>query len=119
MRFSLRSLFGVMTYAVIIAAIVVGFISWVRNLYYVQVRTVTAVLAEYPEIDRVWIGTNDDVSLEVQELYFSVVGEPNLSFGVYGIDGASKSTIRQKLDDALREKRPKKRPTHVYRLLRD
>jgi hypothetical protein len=71
------------------------------------------VLAEYPEIDRVWLMTNDDVELEVEAVYISVVGQPGLTFGFGGIDGASKSEIREHLDRALLEKRPIQRPNYV------
>lgn len=86
--------------------------------YYVQLRTVNSVLAEFPEIDKVWLCTNDDVTLEVEGLWFSTLDQPEAVFEIgYGIDGASKSTIRTRLRKALRERRPVTLPAHArYRL---
>jgi hypothetical protein len=109
MRFSLRSMFVIVT----LAAMICGLIAWLRGQHYVQLRTVNSVLAEYPEIGNVWLITNDDVTLEVEHLYFSTIDQPGVTYGIYGIDGASKSEIRKRLDDALRERRPVARPGYA------
>jgi len=109
MRFSIRTLFVFVT----LIALIAGVIGWVRNLYYVQLRAVNSVLAEYPQIDKVWLCTNDDVTLEVEQLYFSTVDQPELTFGIDGIDGASKSEIRKRLQHALQERRPVTRPYYA------
>jgi hypothetical protein len=109
MRFRLRSLFVVMT----IVAIPCGIVAWVRSLYYVQVRTLDSVLADFPEIGRVWLSTNDDVTLEVEQVYFSIVNQPELTYGIEETDGASKSEICTLLERALQERRPVKLPAHV------
>jgi hypothetical protein len=109
MRFSLRSLFIVMTFVAVIGGVTL----LVRSFYYVQLRRVNTVLAEHPEICMVWLCTNDDVTLEIEEMYFSTVDQPEVTFGIDGIDGASKSEIRRRLEDALREKRPVTRPNYA------
>ena len=98
-----------------IVAMIVGFAVWIGNPYYVQMRRVNAVLAEFPEIRKVWLCTNDDVTLEVEKLYFSTVDRPEVTFGIDGIDGASRSEIRKRLKDALRERRPVTRPNYATR----
>lgn len=86
--------------------------------YYVQLHTVDSVLAEFPEIDKVWLCTNDDVTLEVEGLWFSTFDEPGAVFEIeHGIDGASESQIRKWLRQALLDRRPVKLPAHAkYRL---
>jgi hypothetical protein len=113
MRFGLRSLFA----AIALVAMICGLFAWVRGLYYVQLRRVDAVLADYPAINKVWLCTNDDVTLEVEQLYFSTIDQPQLILGIDGIDGASKSEIRERLNRALQDRRPATRPTWavVYR----
>ena len=106
MRFNIRTLFVIVT----LVALIAGVVGWIRNLYFVQLRTVNSALAEYPEIDKVWLCTNDDVTLEVEQLYFSTIDQPELTFGIEGIDGASRSEISKRLQDALQEKRPVTRP---------
>ena len=93
MRFRLRILFIAITWA----AIICGLFAWVRGLYYIQLRRVASVLAEFPEIDKVWLGTNDDVILEVEQLFFSTVDQPQSIFHIGNIEGDSKSEIRNKL----------------------
>ena len=89
-----------------LAVLFCGAVVWLNNNYgyYSQVRTVNAALAKHPEIDKVWLSTNDDVRLEVEQLYFSVAGEPRVTYRIDGIDGASKSEIGEKLERALLEK---------------
>ena len=112
MRFRLRTLFVI----VALIALIAGVIGWVRNLYYGQLLTVNSVLAEYPEIDKVWLCTNDDVTFEVEQLYFSTIDQPELTFGIEGIDGESSSEIRQRLRRTLQERRPVTRPNHATEL---
>lgn len=109
MRFSLRSLFIVVTFAALLCACA----SWIRYGYFVQLRTVNSVLAEFPEIDRVWLCT-----LEVEGLWFSTFDQPEAVFGIdYGIDGVSKSEIRRQLKQVLVERRPVELPARAtYRL---
>lgn len=86
--------------------------------YRVQLHTVDLVLAEFPEINRVWLCTNDDVTLEVEGLWFSTIDEPDAVFGIeWGLDGASKAEIRRQLRRALMERRPVELPARAsYRL---
>ena len=109
MRYSLRSLFAITT----VAAVVFAALASLRGCYYVQLRAVDAVLAEYPEIDRVWLSTNDDVTLEVEEVFFTTVSDPNTIYRCRGIDGASKSELRTGLQRALREQRPVALPAYL------
>jgi hypothetical protein len=101
LRFRLRTAFS----ATALFAVACASIAWLLGLYYVQVRRVNAALSNYPEIDRVWFCTNDDVTLEVEQLYFSTVSEPHHIFMIDGIDGVSVYEIRRRLDRALRERR--------------
>lgn len=68
MRFSLRGIF----WATTMLAAVFGFFACSGELYhayrYAGVQTVGSVVAEYPEIDRVWLATNDELYLEVEEV---------------------------------------------------
>lgn len=114
MRFNLRSLFVIVT----LAALVCGCISLFREGYLVQVRTVSSVLAEFPEIDKVWLCTNDDVTLEVEGLWFSTVDQPGTVFGIeWGIDGASALEIRNELRQILLKRHPVQLPARAkYRL---
>src|SRR5262245_35182022 len=109
MRFRLRTLFAG---TAIIAVIAYG-VYWVQDLYYYQLRDVRAVLNEYPEIDRVWLGTNDDVFFEVENVYFSTKDQPLSTFHCPGIDGASKSDFRKRLVRALEERRSVSLPNYV------
>jgi hypothetical protein len=63
------------------------------------------VLAAYTQIDKVWLSTNESVELEVEELCFSVSGQPSVVCEVHGIDGVVKNQIRALVDQALEEKR--------------
>jgi hypothetical protein len=101
MRFKLRTVF----LATALIAVACAAMTWILGLYYVQVRRVNAALSNYPEIDRVWFCTNDDVTLEVEQLYFSTVSEPQHIFMIDRIDGVSVFEIRRRLDRALRERR--------------
>jgi hypothetical protein len=60
MRFSLRTLFFV---TATVAVICYG-AYWLRNLYHSQLRAVNAVLAEHPEIDRVWLSIPEVLTAE-------------------------------------------------------
>ena len=96
-RFSLRSLF-------IITAIVAGFsyaVNWCNHAYYWQLNDVRDVLAEHPEIDRVWLETNNDVDLEVEQVYFSIKGQPDLTYDAHRIDGQDRREFRKHLERAL------------------
>lgn len=86
--------------------------------YYVQLHTVDSVLAEFPEIDKVWLCTNDDVTLEVERLWFSTFDQPDAVFEVeHWIEVASEQEIREWLQQALVERRPVKLPARArYRL---
>jgi len=113
-QFSLKTLFvGTMCFAAVCAGL-----SWLRGLYLIQVRTVESVLAEFPEIDRVWLFTNDDVTLEVEGLWFSTIDQPNVVFEAEGmLDGASTSEIRALLQQALSKRQPTSLPARaIYRL---
>jgi len=113
-QFSLRTLLvGTTLFAAVCACF-----SCFRESYLVQLRAVESVLAEFPEIDRVWLCTNDDLSLEVEGLWFSTVDQPKAVYGIdYGIDGASKSEIRRRLRQVLLERRPVGLPARAnYRL---
>ncbi|HET6880813.1 MAG TPA: hypothetical protein VFI31_11700 [Pirellulales bacterium] len=72
---------GIGFLAVTMAALCGGL---VYDGYYVQLHTVNSVLDEFPEIDNVWLCTNDDVMLEVEGLWFSTVDQPKAVFGVEG-----------------------------------
>ena len=115
MQFGLRSLFIVVT----LAALFCGCIAWVRSFYYVQVRRVDSVLAEFPEIDKVWLFTNDDLTLEVEGIWFSTLGQPRVIYEVKGAtDGASKAEIRSLLKQALAKRHPVQLPARATRRLR-
>jgi hypothetical protein len=109
MRFDLRTMFATVT----LVAIACAAVATIHGCYYVQLRTVNAVLDGYPEIDRVWLATNDDVTLEVEELYFSTRAEPEVIYAVQWIDGASKTTIRSRIDEALRTRESVELPVYV------
>ena len=101
-RFSLRSLF-------VITAILAGFsyaVCRLQNEYYVDVYELNDVLAGHPEIDRVWICTNPDVNLEVEVVYFSIKGEPNLTYCCRGPDGLHISEFRKHFEHALQQREP-------------
>jgi hypothetical protein len=112
-RYRLRDL--LITVAAV--ALVLGSIVFLANLwhslYYVQVGTVRSALAEHPEIENVWVCTNDDVELEVEALFFTIAGRPGEVLGIGGIDGASKSKILEELHRALREDRPTQIPAYA------
>jgi hypothetical protein len=114
LRFRLKTLFV----AVTVVALQLGTILWLNHQYYRQLHEVRAVLTEHPEIDRIWLGTNDDVELEVEQVYFSIQGEPGLTFYSHGIDTASKDEFRSDLERALKERQPVVRPDYVqeYRI---
>jgi hypothetical protein len=111
-QFSLRKFFVVIT----LVALVSGAVGGVRRLYYVQVSQVRAVLDEYPEIDRVWIGTNDDVVLEVEKVFFTVNNRPGAIFQSGGIDYVGEAEFRRRLDQALRERREVELPDYAMPL---
>lgn len=102
MRFSLRTaLIGMALLAALCTAV-----NWVLGIYYIQLRRVNAVVAEYPEIERVWLSTNDDVTLEVEVIYFTTNDAPGITLEVAGTDGASKAELRRGIERALRERQP-------------
>jgi hypothetical protein len=114
-RFSLRKAFTWMT----LLALFVGGITGVARLHhYQQVRRVRAVLAEYPQVDRVWIGTNDDVQLEVEEVYFTVDDQSGAIFRSGGIDYVGEAEFRRRVEQALRERREVELPGYVTPLAR-
>jgi hypothetical protein len=107
-------LFVFVTLAAMLCGCISWGINWFRSEYYVQLRTVDSVLAEFPQIERVWLCTNSDLTLEVERLFFSTVDRPGLILGVDWIDGASKSVIRERLRQALREQRPVRLPSNAW-----
>jgi hypothetical protein len=60
-RFSLKELLV----AVLFAAVIAWAAKLMNDGYYIQLHTVDSVLAEFPEIDKVWLQTNDDVTSTV------------------------------------------------------
>jgi hypothetical protein len=113
LRFRLRTLFV----AVAVIAFALGGVVWLFNLYesfyYEQVSTVRTALAEHPEIETVWVLTNDDVQFEMEQLFFTVAGKPGVILGTSGVDGATKVEILAELDRALREQRPAQLPSYA------
>ena len=105
-RWPLRFRLKTMLVAVTIVALQLGAILWLNHQYHRQLRDVRSVLAEHPEIDRVWLGTNDDVELEVEQVFFSTQGQPGLTFYSHGIDKVSKDDFRRRLERALKERQP-------------
>ena len=108
-RFSLRSLF-------IITAIVAGFsyaVYWCHHAYYWQLYDVRDVLAEHPEIDKVWLSTNNDVDLEVEQVYFSIQGQPDVTYDAHRVDGQDRREFRKHLERAVQERKPVVRPDWV------
>ncbi len=112
-RFSLRTAFIVMT----IVGVLSGVVVWVRGLYYVQVRQVRTALDDHPEIEKVWIGTNDDVTLEVEEVFFTLEGEVGAVYSCIGPD-AGEAKFRRSLERALRERRAVELPDYLTPLVR-
>jgi hypothetical protein len=108
-QYRLRTLLLVVT----ILAAVGGVYAGISRMYYVQVRRLNAVLADFPQIDEVWLATNDDATLEVEEVYFTVREKPGVIFKIDGIDGAASSEIRSCFERALREQVPASRPSWV------
>jgi hypothetical protein len=109
-QYSLRTFFVVTTIVALITAAIGG----LQRFHDVQVRRVRAVLAEYSQIDRVWVSTNDDVELEIEAIYFTVRGNnPDATYAIDGCDGASKAELRELLDRALRERREVECPDYA------
>lgn len=108
-QYSLRTFFIVTT----IVAAIGGVVGWARGLYHVQVRQARSVLDDYPEIERVWIGTNVDMVLEVEEIYFTVANQPGAVYHSGGIDYVGEGEFRRRLDRALRERRKVDLPDYV------
>ena len=110
-QFSLRTL-------LLAFAVVDGCIVFARETYFVQLRTVASVVAEFPEIDQAWLCTNYDVTFEVDGLWFSVVDQPGVVYGIgWGIDDLSDWEIRKRLTQALVERHAVELPYSVnYRL---
>jgi hypothetical protein len=114
-RYNLRGMFAATTFVgVVIGALLVG----ARWFYYVQVYAVREVLDVYPAIDRVWIGTNDDVQLEVEAVFFTVRDRPGVVFRSGGIDYVGEAEFRLRLDQALRERKAVELPDYVTPLER-
>jgi hypothetical protein len=88
-------------------------VHWALNFQNAQLNDVRDVLADYPEIDRVWLGTNEDVQTEVEQVYFTIKGQPHVTFHSGGIDTVSKHEFRKRLVRALKQKRPVTRPEYV------
>jgi hypothetical protein len=114
-RFRLKT----MLVAVTLVALQLGTILLLNDQYYRQLRDVRSVLADHPEIDRIWLGTNDDVEIEVEQVFFSIQGQPGTTFYSHGIDTVSKDEFRRGLERALKERQPVVRPDYVqeYRIL--
>lgn len=85
----------------------------VRDSYLFQLHNVNSVLAEYPNIDKVWLVTNDDITLEVEQVYFSLIGQPRVTFTIDGTQDDTKSEIRRKMDHAMEDKIPVARPHYL------
>ena len=102
MRFSLRQLFVV----VMLIAVPLGIWGTWRNFHYQQLNAVNDVLAEHPEIQNVSLVVNDDVQLEVEGVYFSVRGQPDVTYFAWGIDKVSKDEFRARLTHAIVQKVP-------------
>lgn len=109
MRFGLRKLFLLIT----IAAILLGGWAFLRNDYYAQIYDLNEVLAQHPEIEKVWIRHNPDIQIEVDAVYFSIAGQPNVTFYARGLDGSNKQDFQERLERALVEQRPVDRPSDV------
>jgi hypothetical protein len=114
LRFRLKTLFIATT----VIALQFGAILWLNHRYLWQLREVRAVLAEHPEIERMWLLTNDDIELEVEQVYFSIQGQPGVTFYSLGIDTQSKDEFRRSLAGALKERQPVVRPDYFqeYRI---
>jgi hypothetical protein len=109
-QYNLGALFIVTTLVALVGgAVIVG----VRRFHYGQVNEVRAVLDDYPEIERVWIGTNDDVQLEVEEVFFTVENQPGAIFQSGGIDWVGETEFRRRLEEALRERREVELPDYA------
>src|SRR5689334_9677082 len=90
---------GVAFVAVTVAALCSGLL---YDGHYIQLHTVNYVLAEFPEIDKVWLCTNDDLTLEVEGLWFTTVDQPEAVFGIeQGTDGATRTQLRNELKRVL------------------
>lgn len=114
MKFSLRRLL----FFVAVIAIVCWLLSAAWDFQQGQVIATDRVLAGFPEIDRVWFITNDDVQLEVEWVYFTVAGNPDEIYEAQGIDHRSKAAFRADLERALREKVPVQLPSYATDHLR-
>jgi hypothetical protein len=112
-RFRLRSLFIAVAIVAVICVCAARISNFLFPLYYIQVRTVKSALVEHPEIEKVWVSTNDDVTLEIEELYFSIASAPEVIYEIDGIDGASRSKILARLERALQERHPAPLPAYA------
>jgi hypothetical protein len=88
-----------------IVALLLGVWGRLRHWYYVQLREVYAAFAEHPELEIVRLVTNDDVELEVEQVYFIEKGHPENVYFTYGPDELERGEFRAELEKALREKR--------------
>lgn len=109
MKFSLRTLLIVV--AVIAAVCWLFSAAW--NIRQGQVIATNAVLADFPEIDRVWFTTNDDLQLEVEWVYFTVANNPTEVYVAQGVDHRGKAAFRADLERALTEKVPVLLPSYA------
>jgi len=100
LRFRLKTLFV----AIAVIALQLSAVQWLYHQYYRQLHDVRTVLAEHPEIDRVWLGTNVDIELEVEQVYFSIKGRPDLTLYSPGIDTVDKREFRKRVERALKER---------------
>jgi hypothetical protein len=107
-----------MTWLLGVFAVVGGCIYGVRETYFAQLRTVDAVIAEFSEIDRVWLCANYDVTFEVDGLWFSVVDQPGVVYGIgYGVDDLHESEIRRRVREAILDRCAMQLPHNAnYRL---
>ena len=100
-RFSLLSLFLVMT----VAALIGGYSLWLRHQYYWQLDAINAVFAEHPEIKSRWMSTTDDKWLEVEQVHFRLENKPGVEFQVFIPRNGDVSEVRFVVEHALKDSR--------------
>jgi hypothetical protein len=72
-----------------------------RGAYYWHVKSVKAVLSEYPQIENVVIGGEHGLLYSVTQLRFSIAGKPDSRITVDIPYAAPKSRLRSIVDSAL------------------